>query len=255
MIMDTPIRKMQKRNDYNRHKLLRKIKRQRQQRKEQDARIAEKELKRKLKLKQPRFAQGKDDIIDLNANVEYGDYFYSGNQKYGCGKDSLIRFTEGSDGQNTIGGDIAKALGYSQLGQDVANFGTQMIPIAGSYYDIKSAINDPSLANIGTAILTTAGDIFTLGTGGMAIRLGLKAAKAAAEYRKAMAAYKTAKALVPGTKQTKVALQVVGKAADKNRALMQKQKALNNVRNSVKAEILTHATDVKDAAERVEKHL
>lgn len=228
MIMDTPIRKMQKRNDYNRHKLLRKIKRQRQQRMEQDERIAEKELKRKLKLKQPKFAQGKD---------------------------SLIQFTEGSDGQNTIGGDIAKALGYSQLGQDVANFGTQMIPIVGSYYDIKSAINDPSLANIGTAILTTAGDIFTLGTGGMAIRLGLKAAKAAAEYRKAMAAYKTAKALVPGTKQTKVALQVVGKAADKNRALMQKQKALNNVRNSIKAEILTHATDVKDAAERVEKHL
>lgn len=228
MIMDTPIRKMQKRNDYNRHKLLRKIKRQRQQRKEQDARIAEKELKRKLKLKQPRFAQGKD---------------------------SLIQFTEGSDGQNTIGGDIAKALGYSQLGQDVANFGTQMLPIVGSYYDIKSAVNDPSLANIGTAILTTAGDIFTLGTGGMAIRLGLKAAKAAAEYRKAMAAYKTAKTLVPGTKQTKVALQVVGKAADKNRALMQKQKALNKVRNSIKAEILTHTTDVKDAAERVEKHL
>lgn len=228
MIMDTPIRKMQKRNDYNRHKLLRKIKRQRQQRKEQDARIAEKELKRKLKLKQPRFAQGKD---------------------------SLIQFTEGSDGQNTIGGDIAKALGYSQLGQEVANFGTQMIPIVGSYYDIKSAINDPSLANIGTAILTTAGDIFTLGTGGMAIRLGLKAAKAAAEYRKAMAAYKTAKTLVPGTKQTKVALQVVGKAADKNRAIMQKQKALNNVRNSIKAEILTHVTDVKDGAERVKKHL
>lgn len=228
MIMDTPIRKMQKRNDYNRHKLLRKIKRQRQQRREQDERIAENELKRKLKLKQPKFAQGKD---------------------------SLIRFTEGSDGQNTIGGDIAKALGYSQVGQEVANFGTQMLPIVGSYYDIKSAVNNPSLANIGTAILTTAGDIFTLGTGGMAIRLGLKAAKAAAEYRKAMAAYKTAKALVPGTKQTKVALQVVGKAADKNRALTQKQKALNNVRNSIKAEILTHATDVKDAAERVEKHL
>lgn len=36
---------------------------------------------------------------------------------------------------------------------------------------------------------------------------------------------------------------------------MQKQKALNNVRNSIKAEILTHATDVKDAAEKVEKHL
>lgn len=70
MIMDTPIRKMQKRNDYNRHKLLRKIKRQRQQRKEQDTRIAEKELKRKLKLKQPRFAKGKDDITNPKANVE-----------------------------------------------------------------------------------------------------------------------------------------------------------------------------------------
>lgn len=70
MIMDTPIRKMQKRNDYNRHKLLRKIKRQRQQRKEQDARIAEKELKRKLKLKQPKFVQGKDDITDPKTNVE-----------------------------------------------------------------------------------------------------------------------------------------------------------------------------------------
>ncbi len=70
MIMDTPIRKMQKRNDYNRHKLLRKIKRQRQQRKEQDEQIAEKELKRKLKLKQPRFAEGKDDITDPKANIE-----------------------------------------------------------------------------------------------------------------------------------------------------------------------------------------
>lgn len=70
MIMDTPIRKMQKRNDYNRHKLLRKIKRQRQQRKEQDEQIAEKELKRKLKLKQPRFVEGKDDITDPKANIE-----------------------------------------------------------------------------------------------------------------------------------------------------------------------------------------
>lgn len=70
MIMDTPIRKMQKKSDYNRHKLFRKIKRQRQQRKEQDEQIAEKELKRKLKLKQPRFVQGKDDITDPKADVE-----------------------------------------------------------------------------------------------------------------------------------------------------------------------------------------
>lgn len=224
MIMDTPIRKMQKRNDYNRHKLLRKIKRQRQQRKEQDARIAEKELKRKLKLKQPRFTQGKDDIIDPEINVEYRDYFNYGNQKYGCGKDSLIRFTEGNDVQNTFGGDVAKALGYSQAIQELANFGTQMIPIVGSYYDIKSAVNDPSLANIGAAILTTAGDIFTLGTGGMALRLGLKAVKAAEKHKKALAAFRTAKALTPGTKNTKRAIQVVGETKDEVRALYQNKR-------------------------------
>ena len=252
MIMDTPIRKMQKRNDYNRHKLLRKIKRQRQQRKEQDARIAEKELKRKLKLKQPRFVQGKDDVTDPKANVEYGDYFNSENQKYGCGKDSLIRFTGGSDGQNTFGGDVAKALGYSQAVQELANFGTQMLPIVGSYYDIKSAVNDPSLANISTAILTTAGDIFTLGTGGMALRLGLKAVKAAEKNKKALAAFRTAKALTPGTKNTKRAIQWAGETADEMRALQQKQKALNRVRNSTKAQIFTHATDAKDAYERIE---
>lgn len=54
LIMDSPVRKMQKRNDYNRHKLLRKIKRQRKARAEQEAHAAEKELKKRLKLKQPK---------------------------------------------------------------------------------------------------------------------------------------------------------------------------------------------------------
>lgn len=47
--MDSPIRKMQKRNDYNRHKLLRKIKRQRKARVEQEKKAAEKQLRKKLK--------------------------------------------------------------------------------------------------------------------------------------------------------------------------------------------------------------
>ena len=75
-----------------------------------------------------------------------------------------------------------------------------MIPGYGSYLDWKQAINDPSLENIGTAALTTAGDLFTVGMGGAAIRASIKAAKAAKELQKARKAYKTAKALAPGTK-------------------------------------------------------
>ena len=75
-----------------------------------------------------------------------------------------------------------------------------MIPVVGTYYDWKAAVNDPSIENIGTALITTAGDVFTLGAGGIAIRSGLRAVKAAAKYKKAMDAYNTAKALVPGTK-------------------------------------------------------
>lgn len=69
--MESPVRKMQKRNDYNRHKLLRKIKRQRKARAEQEAHAAEKELKKRLKLKMPRYEDGKDDyytayVDDIN---------------------------------------------------------------------------------------------------------------------------------------------------------------------------------------------
>lgn len=53
--MESPVRKMQKRNDYNRHKLLRKIKRRRKAQAEQQSKAAEKELKRRLKLTPPRF--------------------------------------------------------------------------------------------------------------------------------------------------------------------------------------------------------
>ena len=53
MIMETPIRKLQKRNDYQRHKLFRKIKRKKKAAREQEQNIAEKELRKKLKL--PKF--------------------------------------------------------------------------------------------------------------------------------------------------------------------------------------------------------
>ena len=47
--MESPKRKMQKRNDYQRHKLFRKIKRRRKAQAEAQQHIAEKQLKNKLK--------------------------------------------------------------------------------------------------------------------------------------------------------------------------------------------------------------
>ena len=47
--MESPKRKMQKRNDYQRHKLFRKIKRRRKAQVEAEQQIAVKQLKKKLK--------------------------------------------------------------------------------------------------------------------------------------------------------------------------------------------------------------
>lgn len=61
--MDSPIRKQQKRNDYLRHKLFRKINRRRKAEKEQALKAPEKELKRRLK--RPRYDDGKEELIEL----------------------------------------------------------------------------------------------------------------------------------------------------------------------------------------------
>ena len=57
--MESPKRKMQKKNDYQRHKLFRKIKRRRKAQAEAEQQIAEKQLRKKLKL--PKFDRGEDD--------------------------------------------------------------------------------------------------------------------------------------------------------------------------------------------------
>lgn len=68
--MDSPVRKMQKRNDYNRHKLFRKIKRRRRAQAEQLSRIAEKELKKKLRVTPVKYDDGKVQKSDRG----YYDY-------------------------------------------------------------------------------------------------------------------------------------------------------------------------------------
>lgn len=58
--MESPKRKMQKKNDYQRHKLFRKIKRIRKAQAEADQQVAMKWLRKKLKL--PRFDRGEDEL-------------------------------------------------------------------------------------------------------------------------------------------------------------------------------------------------
>lgn len=58
--MESPKRKIQKRNDYQRHKLFRKIKRRRKAQAEAEQHIAEKQLRKKLKI--PKFNRGEDEL-------------------------------------------------------------------------------------------------------------------------------------------------------------------------------------------------
>ena len=69
--MESPKRKMQKRNDYQRHKLFRKIKRRRKAQTEADQHIAEKQLRKKLKL--PKFGGGKGIKSETGAPLEVKD--------------------------------------------------------------------------------------------------------------------------------------------------------------------------------------
>lgn len=95
--MESPKRKMQKKNDYQRHKLFRKIKRRRKAQAEAEQHIAGKQLRKKLKL--PKFGDGKEkvnldnahfdkegNLVDNNTGVKYiptsDDVIITPNTKY-----------------------------------------------------------------------------------------------------------------------------------------------------------------------------
>lgn len=69
--MESPKRKMQKKNDYQRHKLFRKIKRRRKAQAKADQQVAMKQLRKKLKL--PKFGDGKDTKSETGAPLEVKD--------------------------------------------------------------------------------------------------------------------------------------------------------------------------------------
>lgn len=69
--IESPKRKMQKRNDYQRHKLFRKIKRRRKAQAKADQQVAMKQLRKKLKL--PKFGDGKGIKSGTGAPLEVKD--------------------------------------------------------------------------------------------------------------------------------------------------------------------------------------
>lgn len=66
--IESPKRKMQKKNDYQRYKLFRKIKRRRKAQAEADQQVAMKQLRKKLKL--PKFDRGEDELSTYKKQVE-----------------------------------------------------------------------------------------------------------------------------------------------------------------------------------------
>ena len=66
--MESPKRKMQKKNDYHRHKLFRKIKRRRKAQAEAEQQVAIKQFRKKLKL--PKFDRGEDELSTYKKQVE-----------------------------------------------------------------------------------------------------------------------------------------------------------------------------------------
>lgn len=81
--MESPKRKMQKKNDYQRHKLFRKIKRRRKAQAEAEQHIAERQLKKKLKM--PKFGNGKD----INIKKSKRDTFTKAAKQHGMSVQSF----------------------------------------------------------------------------------------------------------------------------------------------------------------------
>lgn len=157
--MESPKRKMQKRNDYQRHKLFRKIKRRRKAQAEAEQQIAVKQLRKKLKL--PKFGNGKTREVytsDIHFN---NDDTAGGIDRYG-NKFDYIELPETVVAARKIPTfkDIEKQIGR-KITQDeidkVISVDPQM-PIEVSQ-PVEKGMYNPSITNeLTNTIVGTAGD-------------------------------------------------------------------------------------------------
>ena len=144
--MESPKRKMQKKNDYQRHKLFRKIKRRRKAQAEAEQQVAEKQLRKKLKL--PKFGDGKGIKSDTGAPLEV--------------KDGMLYYKETGEPFNSAGlqlpevevvGDKSKVNPWAAAGRHNAssyfdgNWSKDlinMVPGVGDAMDVAQVIDDTS---------------------------------------------------------------------------------------------------------------
>lgn len=157
--MESPKRKMQKRNDYQRHKLFRKIKRRRKAQAEAEQQIAVKQLRKKLKL--PKFENGKTREVytsDIHFN---NDDTAGGIDRYG-NKFDYIELPETVVSARKIPTfkDIEKQIGrkITQDEIDKVIAVDPQIPIEISYHT-ENGMYSPSITNeLTNTIVGTAGD-------------------------------------------------------------------------------------------------
>lgn len=157
--MESPKRKMQKRNDYQRHKLFRKIKRRRKAQAEAEQQIAVKQLRKKLKL--PKFENGKTREVytsDIHFN---NDDTAGGIDRYG-NKFDYIELPETVVAARKIPTfkDIEKQIGRKITQDEIDKIIAvdPQIPIEVSQ-SIEKGMYSPSITNeLTNTIVGTAGD-------------------------------------------------------------------------------------------------
>ena len=157
--MESPKRKMQKRNDYQRHKLFRKIKRRRKAQSEAEQQIAMKQLRKKLKL--PKFENGKTREVytsDIHFN---NDDTAGGIDRYG-NKFDYIELPETVVTARKIPTfkDIEKQIGRKITQDEIDKIIAvdPYIPIEVSQ-SIENGMYSPSITNeLTNTIVGTAGD-------------------------------------------------------------------------------------------------
>lgn len=157
--MESPKRKMQKKNDYQRHKLFRKIKRRRKAQAEAEQHMAEKQLRRKLKI--PKFGSGKTREVytsDIHFN---NDDTAGGIDRYG-NKFDYIQLPETVVTARKIPTfkDIEKQIGrkITQDEIDKVIAVDPQVPIEVSQ-PVEKGMYNPSITNeLANTIVGTAGD-------------------------------------------------------------------------------------------------
>ncbi len=137
--MESPKRKMQKKNDYQRHKLFREIKRRRKAQAKADQQVAMKQLRKKLKL--PKFGDGKDIKSETGAPLEVKDgmlyYKETGEPFYSAGL--LLPEVE-------IIGDKSKVNPWAAAGRhNTSSYWDPNGVVHGFDKSVEAAINYPAM--------------------------------------------------------------------------------------------------------------